>query len=173
MRRRLCNPQRSSTKLSCPNNPGQSSQQCPPTTRVSVHHEGERWDGPKRERRHAHHWTVLCAQPWILDRMLTSVDESPRLSNTSLFPSASVRHHRFPDAHPDARWCRTAPQALACCTVVSLGFLRVVSHWERECILIDVGAVVWCWVAPRDMRSGGSSICTLAAYGGRFFLSRT
>ena len=34
----------------------------------------------------------------------------------------------------------------------------------------DVGAVVWCWVAPRGMRSGGSSICTLAANGGRFFL---
>ena len=148
MRRRLCNPQRSSTKLSCPNNPGQSSQQCPPTTRVSVHHEGERWDGPKRERRQP----FSCAQPWILDRMLTSVDESPRLSNTPLFPSASVRHHRFPDAHVDARWCRTAPQALAFCTVVSLGFLRVVSHWERE-FGRALGHAVW-WLI--HLQSGSS-----------------
>ena len=55
---------------------------------------------------------------------------------------------------------------------VSLGFFRLTSHGERECYLIDVGAVVWCWVAPRGMRSGGSSICTLAANGGRFFFIR-
>ena len=53
---------------------------------------------------------------------------------------------------------------------VSLGFFRLTSHGERDCYLFDVDAVVWCWVAPRGMRSGGSSICTLAANGGRFFL---
>ena len=41
---------------------------------------------------------------------------------------------------------------------------------ERRCYLIDVGAVVWCWVAPRCGRSGGSPICTLVACGGVFFL---
>ena len=46
----------------------------------------------------------------------------------------------------------------------------MISHRERECTPIDVGAVVWCWVAPRCMRSGGSPICTLAACGGAFFL---
>ena len=55
---------------------------------------------------------------------------------------------------------------------VSLGFFRLTSHGERDCYLFDVDAVVWCWVAPRGMRSGGSSICTLAANGGRFFFIR-
>ena len=54
--------------------------------------------------------------------------------------------------------------------MLSLGFLHLISHRERECTPIDVGAVVWCWVAPRCMGSGGSPICTLAACGGAFFL---
>ena len=54
--------------------------------------------------------------------------------------------------------------------MLSLGFLRLISQRERECYLIDVGAVAWCWVAPRCMRSGGSPICTLATFGGALFL---
>ena len=102
--------------------------------------------------------------------MLTSVDESPGLSETSLFPSASFGIIVLPMSHPDAGWPRAALHALALCAVLSLGFLRLISHRERECTLIDVGAVVFCWVAPRCMRSGGSSICTLATYGDAFFL---
>ena len=42
------------TKLSC-NNPRQSGQQCPTTTRVSRAPQREQWHGPKRERGHAYH----------------------------------------------------------------------------------------------------------------------
>ena len=44
--------------------------------------------------------------------MLTSVDESPRLSETSLFPSASFGIIVLPMLHPDAGWPRAAPHAL-------------------------------------------------------------
>ena len=36
--------------------------------------------------------------PWILGRMLTPVDESPRLSNTSFVSIGFVWHHCFPEA---------------------------------------------------------------------------
>ena len=66
------------TTLSRPNNPRGSRQQCPTTTRVS-----------RAPRRGTLTWTktgkraclsfeaVLCSQSWVLERMLTSVAESP------------------------------------------------------------------------------------------------
>ena len=56
--------------------------------------------GSKTGKRACPSLDPLRTQPWILERMLNSVDESPRLSNTSFVSISFVwHHHRFPDVH--------------------------------------------------------------------------